>query len=136
MIAFALMLIPFLMAASCKKETAIPAGLLHTWKLEGMQTAETPGSLKKLEPADCDKCYTLTFKSNGTFSGKSAINILQGRFSVKEKNIHFPTIGGTLVGEIGDPVFFTDHLKKVFRYEMTGSKLKLFYSSSEYYLFI
>ena len=48
------------MALGCEKEPTYLNGTV--WKLAGI--VSQTGELKKLEPVDCEKCYTLTFETD------------------------------------------------------------------------
>jgi len=78
--------------SSCQDDDYNP--LLNTkWKLVGIVDAET-GDLRELEPKDCDDCYTLTFDTDNTFSGRITVNIVLGRYKINYKtDVHSFTAG-------------------------------------------
>lgn len=111
--------------------------LYHTWKFQGFGNTANK-SFKKAEPNDCEECFVLTFYADSTFTGKSIINGLVGNYYLSEKNnLSFPNgLLGTKVDEItGDGTKFTEALRNVHQYSIEKSKLKLFYSDTEYLLF-
>ena len=120
----------------CEKKEPIITDIFHTWKLEGFGDT-SDNSFKNAEPKDCEECFVITFYADSTFRGRSIINLLAKSFIMSGNNLSFP--GGVLstyVQEIsGDGTRFTDSLKKVNKYSIEKSKLKLFYSDNEYLLF-
>ena len=119
-----------------KKKEPIITDIFHTWKLEGFGDT-SDNSFKNADPKDCEECFVIIFYEDSTFRGKSIINLLGKNFIMSGNNLSFP--GGVLssyVQEIsGDGTRFTDSLKKVNKYSIEKSKLKLFYSDNEYLLF-
>lgn len=115
----------------CEKNNEIPSELLGSWKLMGFgNTADN--SLKEVEPKDCDKCFTLTFKRDKTFYGKSVMNLLEGRYAVSGSNISL-SVGGTKIGEItGDGGKFIETLSQADRFTIHNSNLYLYFSEKEF----
>ncbi len=79
--------------------------IVGTWKCIGFGNTET-NEIKPIEPQDCEKCYTITFKENGTFEGKSFINVFSGSYTVNTREIKIKNTVGTEVGEMGDAGIF------------------------------
>ncbi len=119
-------------------QTEEPAKLQGTqWKLTGIMDMQTD-TLKKLDPVDCEECYTLTFDTDSTFSAFSSANQLQGTYEAdyQTNSIHFLTIGGTKIGEIADGHLFWDIFYLLQSFSFTENELRLFYEKDgmDYYL--
>lgn len=122
-------------STGCEKETLI-SDIYHTWKLEGFGNS-TNSSFRAAEPQSCTECFIITFYTDSTFSGKSTINLLAKNFTLSGNSLSFPNgVLTTLVDEVtGDGTKYTDALKNVNRFFIENSKLKLFYSDSDYLLY-
>jgi hypothetical protein len=118
---------------SCRDNNSpdIPIPLNGTkWKLAGSVNAGT-GELKEFEPKDCAECFTLTFNSDHTASGRSvsskiAIDLLDLRKYIMTKESEGNTDG--------------DHFRKIMTsidsFTVTPEELKLYYNNkTEYLLF-
>ena len=70
-------------AMGCKKEndSTTPTDLLGTWRLVGFVEN---GALREATPSEkeCPECFTITFKQDKTFQGKSSANILIGSIRI------------------------------------------------------
>ena len=53
------------------------------WKLIGIVDVQAD-TQTKLEPQDCDECYTITFDTDSTFSGLSTANIVFGHYKIDD----------------------------------------------------
>ena len=124
------------------------------WKLAGIVDVET-GSMRVLEPQDCDYCYTLVFADNFTSlpikdtvingtdtifckyyyaNGRSCFNQM---WLLSLDPIYF---GYTKAGECGDGEAYFNALWKVNSYAFNKNELKCFYkekntNSSKYLLY-
>ena len=116
-----------LMAGSCEKQPDCDIPDCHItpneeftlkgtkWKLEGIVDTET-GALQVFEPTDCEKCYTLTFDTDGTFRGQTTSNLVLGsyEFDYNTCTYHITTVGiATDAGEVGDGYLYSQILCKV-----------------------
>jgi len=111
---------------SCEKPSK--TGLKDTkWKLEGIMNVQT-GDLKKLEPKDCEECYTFTFNTNTTARGYTVLN----EMFISDLNPF--SIWGTKIGEEGDAGICYDALVSVKSYTFYKCELKLFYDNNSKYL--
>ncbi len=90
---------------------------------------EPPKMERPIEPKDCDRCYVLTFKKDGSFEGRSFFNSRNGQYNLNGKQLKFTNIGGTKVGEMGDAELFSEALWDISSYKIVGSKLFLYYSN-------
>ena len=109
--------------------------IIGTWKLEGFGNTSNK-SFKEANPKDCEECFVVTFNSDNSFFGKSSINALSSNYVLSDFNLSFPKgIIATEIAENGDGSRFTEAFGTVFRYSIEKSKLKLFYSETEYLLF-
>ncbi|MDD3701476.1 MAG: hypothetical protein PHC55_07600 [Bacteroidales bacterium] len=133
-----LLLIPFLLIMSlmgCRKDSAMDYSVVGSWKCVGFGDTKT-NNVKEIEPKDCEECYIMTFREDGTFSGKSTINLLSKNYVVSNNKLSFPNgVLATYVLEEGDGALFTDALTKVFQFSLQESELKLFYSKTEFLVF-
>ena len=107
------------------------------WKLAGILDTQT-GVLKELEPKDCDRCYTLTFDTDTSFSTYSSSNELGGGYIVDYVKYSYQIIyfGGTKVGEWGDGPLYVDPFWKrdIQSFSYKENELKLFYNENKNYL--
>ena len=110
--------------------------ILGTWKLDGFGNTKD-NTVKSADPENCEDCFVVTFNADSTFTGKSVINRLAKNYYLSGNNLSFPNgVLETMVDEItGDGTRFTEALRNVHRYSIEKSRLKLFYSDTEYLLF-
>ena len=109
------------------------------WKLAGIVETET-GDLKVLEPKDCVECYTLSFDTKSTFSGRTAsnviawanyeINYITGSFRITD-------IIGTEMGEVGDGYLYFENLLEIQYFAIKDThpiELHFFFNDGKNYL--
>jgi hypothetical protein len=118
--------------ASCEKDDGAPITALKNtkWKLAGIVDVRT-GTLKELEPKDCEKCYTLEFDTDSTAWGTSIMNEIRLKLS--------PTPFMTVVSfaydhEMGDVQLFYDAMKTINSCTVTENTMKLFYNERKNFL--
>jgi heat shock protein HslJ/predicted nucleic-acid-binding Zn-ribbon protein len=101
------------------------------WKLSGIFDVQNK-SLKVLNPADCEECYTVNFDTDSTATGKSSSNLILVDLFGKGKLIGI----ATEMGETGDGYLFCDAIGLLTSYSCNENELKFFYTESgkEYYL--
>lgn len=134
-ILIAMLALPLLIGANCKKENTIPQDFLHSWKLVGFGNINDT-QIKIAEPKNCDTCYVITFNNDGKLSGHSSTNQLLGAYQLNENNkIQILKLEGTEINELLDGKLFVRSLKDIFKYEINNCELKLYYSDIEYLLF-
>ena len=115
------------------------------WKFVGFFDVEK-NTLKELEPKKCEECYTLEFYYDSLqtqkyyFQGKIATNLIDGEYSANESATSFEVVklGRTQMitpySQEEDEYF--DTFWEVRAFELTESKLKLFFNEKKnYYLF-
>ena len=105
------------------------------WKLVGIVDSRTE-VLKVLEPADCKECYTLTFKTDSTFSTYSTTNELQGDYKIDYK-LHWIQVfnfGGTKRGEIGDGYLWWNIFLDEKSFSLENGQFKLYSTENKNYL--
>ncbi|MDO5666144.1 MAG: META domain-containing protein [Bacteroidia bacterium] len=117
-----------------KKENTTPPTLVGSWKCIGFGDTKT-GEVKEIEPKDCDKCYTITFKDDGTLSGQSSTNEISGEYLLIQKSIQILRLGGTKINELFDGNLYIESLQNISKYEIKSGELKLFYTDQNYLLF-
>ena len=81
--------------------------------------------------------YQITFRPDGTYSGKAYGNDMWGEFSLMASGIKISHPGITKVDwEGSDPdQFFLQHLSDVSTYSITDTELRLYYSKDQYFKF-
>ncbi|MEA4983882.1 hypothetical protein SDC9_75761 [bioreactor metagenome] len=122
--------------AGCEKEKEEYGSteLYGTWKLTGF--SNTAGNtLREAEPKDCEKCYTMTFLKDGTITGHTSTNEIEGECRIKGGNLNFLRLGGTEINELFDGQDYVEALYKVDRFEIISKQLKLYYGDTDYLLF-
>ncbi len=119
----------------CKEDSEMNQSIVGSWKCTGFGDTKT-NNVRAIEPKDCEDCYTLTFEEDGTFNGKSVINLLSKSYDLSNNQLSFPYgVLATYVQEEGDGSLFTDALAKVFQFSFKKTELNLFYSETEFLLF-
>ncbi len=121
----------------CEKdeEKTVNRKIYGTWKCVGFGNTETD-KVTPMEPQDCDRCYVITFKKDGTIEGYSSTNKLMGYYKISNNNqFVFTRFGGTKLGERGNGSLFWKRMRRVSSYQIKKEKLSLFYSKTEYLLF-
>ena len=109
--------------------------IIGTWKLEGFGNTSNK-SFKDANPKDCEECFVITFNVDNTFTGKTTTNTLWSKYILSDNKLSFPNgISTTKIYETGDGAKFTESLRFVSQYSFEKSKLRLFYSETEYLLF-
>ena len=79
--------------------------------------------------------YFLTFKDNGTFTGRTHVNTFQGRYEAVDGSISLHDLTGTMVMERYDGEKFTEAVSKATKFRIEGSRLQLYYDEQHYMLF-
>jgi len=103
------------------------------WKLVGVFDAQ--GALQKeFEPTDCAYCYTLTFHSDSTGTGKS------GWLNSNDMQVHLSNICYLLYSESyflqdGDVSLFCDMVTFITSYSFEENELKFYYNRDYYFLY-
>ena len=102
------------------------------WKLEGIVDTQT-GILTELEPNDCDECYSFTFNTDSTATGRSTSNEL----GVKLKPVVRIFLMTYALGTdfyLEDAILFCNAIDTIISYELSGNYLKFYYNNGENYL--
>jgi hypothetical protein len=116
---------------ACKKEKEETSSLQGTkWKLAGYVDAAT-GNRIDAEPANCERCYTLTFDTETTASGYSVLNQISVSL-VSEKIFSVRTlVEDSMNGNVG---LFYEAISLVNSYVIESTELKFFYNGTNKYL--
>ena len=110
-----------------------------SWKLVGIVNAQT-GALMELEPKSCDRCYTLKFEADNTYSVSSSSNDLFGQYIADYSTYGFKItlINGTMVREIEDGDLYATPFrdKSIQSFSLQKDELKLYYEDNgvEHYM--
>ncbi len=78
--------------------------IVGTWKCIGFGNPKT-SEIKLIEPQDCEECFTMTFKEDGTFEGYSSTVLLSGNYEVHGSGISLSNRSDSFfnkVEEMGD----------------------------------
>ncbi len=108
--------------------------IVGTWKCIGFGNEET----KKVKPIwskHCEKCYTITFKEDGIFEGKSLFNGFSGKYKVNQTSFEMTNIGGTKIGEMGDAGIFIHGIYNAQNCIFEEDSVCVYYSKTAYLLF-
>ena len=106
----------------------------NKWKLVGFVDVEA-NNMKVAEPTD-EWCYTLSFKKNKKWEGRSSSNSIQGRYKINY-NTHSVNISielMTLVNEYYDGDLYLESLEKVDFFSLQENELRLYYNNKQNYL--
>ncbi len=112
-------------------------GIIGTWKCIGFGNTRTD-KVKLIEPNDCDKCYVITFRKDGTFSGHSNLLPLSGNYKIENNNVTLSNLNNYFIYEIGefyDGNNFRATFRSVESVDISKPNLKLYYSKVDYLLF-
>ncbi len=108
--------------------------LLGVWKCIGFGNTKT-GKIRPIEPQNCDKCFTLNFKNDGSLIAYSTFQLENPRYSIYDDYLTISFLY-TFIGEAGDGDNFRQILsfnKK--QYKIKNNQLFIYYSKNEYLLF-
>jgi heat shock protein HslJ len=134
----AFLLIPALMLAlvsfsGCEKKVHNTELIFNKWKLVSFVN-ESDGTTKIPAPNSFGN-YWIEFKQNNTLSGVSSTNNFTATFAISNGNLMTITdLGGTEINELGDGELFVECLMSAFRFSVTETELKLYYSENNYLL--
>ena len=107
------------------------------WKSVGVVDVET-GVMTILEPTDCEKCYTLTFETDHTFSTNSSSNDLGGKYIINNSTHNFRVLsfGGTKINEIGNGNLYVTPFwdKSIQSFSLQKNELRLYYNDKKSYI--
>ena len=113
------------------------------WKLAGIVDVQT-GVLAELEPTDCDECFTLTFDTDSTFSGRTVNNIMWGRYEIDYNAYTFHVTDFVVSeardrgdGELYSKILGHQFLRKIQSFTIKDTHpriLHLYYNDSKHYL--
>lgn len=131
-----MVLLPVLLGAGCEKEEKTSKSLIGSWKCLGFVNSPA-GIYKEIEPKDCEKCYTLNLKHDGTVTGHTSTNEVMGVYemNISLKQVSFNSFGGTEINELYDGRQYVEAILKVHSYEINGQgNLLLYYEDENNYL--
>ncbi|MDR2362304.1 MAG: hypothetical protein LBD91_06195 [Prevotellaceae bacterium] len=116
---------------ACGKEKENKSSLQGTkWKLSGYVDVST-GNMIDAEPANCERCYTLTFDTETTASGYSVFNLISVSL-VSETIFSVDTeMDDSLNGNV---TLFYKAIETVDSYKYEDAELKFFYNNKQNYL--
>ncbi|MDR0542304.1 MAG: META domain-containing protein [Dysgonamonadaceae bacterium] len=132
--AFALLLAGTMLA--CGNETDDSIKLQGTtWKLVGFADVET-GTLRKAVPEDCLPCYTITFITDTTFTGKASSNLIHGHYKIDYEMSHMQIICGTMTEVVPyfDEELFVETMNLVQSFALQEDEMRLYYNDRKNYL--
>jgi heat shock protein HslJ len=106
-----------------------------SWKLVAFVNG-ADGTSKTPEPVS-ENNYWITFNKDGTFSAKSAVNELEGSYTINPatSTISITELGGTKINEQSDGDLFVQQLQSVQSFRVEQSSLKLYHTEKDYLLF-
>ena len=150
MLVLGLALVVCLAAMSCEmyvpeNNTVLPLVNTH-WKLVGIYDVKEDTLVKKLEPKDCEECYTIKFGADTTFivlqgtpyEYESTCWLCQGKmvtipfYGCYIADYSLSTIGLSLnrilLEDLYDGEEYSGALNRIQTFELTDTVLKLYYS--------
>ena len=119
--------------SACTKEKDLLID--NKWQLVGFVDVST-GEMKEPESTN-EYCYTLTFKKNRKWEGRSAANSIQGKYNVNySKHSINISIGTTTKKgcEYCDEELYIESLPKIDSFSLQENELKLYYNNKQNYL--
>ncbi len=125
--------------ASCEKSDTTDDGrsIIGTWQCIGFGNTEISDAFKEIEPKDCEKCFVLTFKEDGSCGGFAVSNEIAGSYTLNrdkqelKPNIHMVTE----INELYDGNLYLSLLGKVANYSFSDKgELLLYYNDQKEWL--
>jgi heat shock protein HslJ len=106
-----------------------------SWKLVAFVN-DVDGIVKTPEPVS-ENNYWITFNKDGTFSAQSAVNELEGSYTINPatSTISITELGGTKINEQPDGDLFVQQLQSIQSFSVEQSSLKLYHTEKDYLLF-
>lgn len=104
-----------------------------SWKLHGFYSHETD-SLEIAQPEDSEYFYVINFQEDEKFSGRTATNEFEGRYTISDDQIYIHDCFTTKVGEMYDGERFYSSLHEATRYSISNRQLRLYYNNNQDYL--
>ena len=110
-----------LVVAACQTGGSSASGLDGTWQWTSSTEASPPSQAVTPDPEN----YTITFASDGTFSGKADCNQIAGTYVVDGSDLTITVGPSTLAfcGEVSLDALYLDYLGRVATYAISGSEL-------------
>lgn len=105
-----------------------------SWKLLGFYSHDTD-SFEIAQPENSVYFYVINFYENGRFSGKTATNDFEGRYTISDDHFSIHDCFTTQVGELYDGERFYSSLLQTTRYSLSDKQLRLYYNNQDYLLF-
>lgn len=125
------------MAFSCDDDEKPINPLIGTWKCIGFGTTES-NEIRELEPKNCNECYILTFKKDGTIEGYTSTNEAVGEFEINlsTKELQIINFSGiTEINELFDGKEYIETISNVNSYNTNSNDtLLLYYNHQNLYL--
>lgn len=134
--ALLVMIATLLFGVGCEKKTPADNKIIGSWKCIGFGNAET-NNFKDIEPKNCDKCYTITFNTDGTLIGHTSTNNMNGGYvaETSAKTIKITRFGGTKINELLDGNEYVKAINQINSYLITSEgNLQFFYENQSKYL--
>jgi heat shock protein HslJ len=103
-----------------------------SWKFLGFYSHETD-SIEIAQP-EGEQCYVINFHEDGKFSGRTATNEFEGRYTISDDQIYIHDCFTTKVGEMYDGERFYSSLHEATRYSISNRQLRLYYNNNQDYL--
>ncbi|MDR0559846.1 MAG: META domain-containing protein [Prevotellaceae bacterium] len=133
--AIILLLARTMIACEDEKKDGNPVLKGTSWKLIGFMDVE-PGKLRKAEPEDCQRCYTITFDTDTTFSGLASSNLMHGYYKIDYQTTYMQIVCGTTTEVIPyfDEEIFVETMNLVLSFSLQNDELRLYYKDKKNYL--
>jgi heat shock protein HslJ len=103
-----------------------------TWKLVGFADVET-GTLRKAVPEDCQRCYTITFDTDTTYSGEGCSNQMYGKYKIdyETSQIQILCLGRDKAASYFDEELLFETLRILQSFSLHEDELKLYYNDKK-----
>ncbi len=125
--------------ASCESGEVLDDGrsIVGTWKCIGFGNAVSADSFKEIVPKDCEECFILTFKEDGSCEGFTVSNEILGTYEIKKnkRNITL-TLATTKIKELYDGGLYSAILRhSISNYAFSAKgELLLYYNGEKEWL--
>ena len=110
-----------------------PDELVKMWRLTGF-VCVSDGSTTTVDSKSCGSCYTLTFRGDGTLSGRTSANTFDAICGEKSHRMQISDLIGPNKGERADDQRYREALLGTVRWEIARGQLRIYYDAGRYFM--
>lgn len=110
-----------------------PNELVKMWRLTGFVRV-SDGSVTAVDNKSCGPCYTLTFRGDGTLSGRTSANVFDAICGEKDHRMQISDLIGPNKGEQAADRRYREALLGTVRWEIVRRQLRIYYDAGRYFM--